>query len=45
MIKVLRFLFNHKSFKNNLIYKSCRIFKLIKNDKKIKIYLKMHPID
>ena len=45
MIKMLRFLFDHKSFKDDLIYEFCHIFKFIKNDKEIKIYLKMHIID
>ena len=45
VIKMLRFLLDHKSFKDDLIYKSCRILKLIKNDKKIKIYSKMHTVD
>ena len=42
---MLRFLLNHKSFKDDLIYESCRIFKFIKNDRKIKIYSKMYTID
>ena len=42
---MLRFLFDHKSFKNDLIYEFCRILKFIKNDKKIKIYSKMHTVD
>ena len=42
---MLRFLFDHKSFKDDLIYEFCRILKFIKNDKKIKIYSKMHTID
>ena len=45
VIKMLRFLFGHKSFKDDLIYEFYHILKLIKNDKKIKIYLKMHTID
>ena len=45
VIKMLRFLLDHKSFKDDLIYEFCRIFKLIKNDKEIKIYLKMYTID
>ena len=42
---MLRFLLDHKSFKDDLIYEFCHIFKFIKNDKKIKIYSKMHIID
>ena len=42
---MLRFLFNHKSFKDDLIYKFYHIFKFIKDNKEIKIYLKMHTID
>ena len=45
MIKLLRFLFNYKLFKNNLIYKSCRILKFIKNNKEIKIYSKIYTVD
>ena len=45
MIKMLHFLFDYKSFKDDLIYKSCHIFKFIKNDKEIKIYSKMHTVD
>ena len=45
VIKMLRFLFDHKSFKNDLIYEFYRIFKFIKNDKEIKVYLKIHIID
>ena len=45
VIKMLRFLFDYKSFKNDLIYEFYRILKFIKNDKEIKIYLKMYTID
>ena len=45
VIKMLRFLFDHKSFKDNLVFESYHILKFIKNDKEIKIYLKMHTID
>ena len=42
---MLGFLFDHKSFKDNLIYKFYYIFKFIKDDKEIKVYSKMHTID
>ena len=42
---MLRFLFDHKFFKDDLIYEFCCILKFIKNDKEIRIYLKMHTID
>ena len=45
VIKMLRFLFDHKPFKNDLIYEFYCIFKFIKDDKEIKIYSKMHTID
>ena len=45
ILNVLYFLFDHKSFKNNLIYESCHILKLVKDNKKIKVYSKIYTID
>ena len=42
---MLRFLLNHKSFKNDLIYESYCIFKFLENNKKIKVYSTMHTVD
>ena len=42
---MLHFLFDHKSFKDDLIYEFYCIFKFIKNNKMIKVYSEMYIID
>ena len=45
VIKMLRFLLDYKSFKDDLIYEFYRIFKSWKINKEIRIYSKMYTVD